>query len=310
MSPSIGLMNPNPPVPTVAKVNPPSRLSNADASAYVERGYLVLPGLLQVHEISELRADLIKLARGSYPAKALPVVASTVSDEEALRSILCIHQPHVLSALIAAYMAHPNITRVLGEIVGAHLGSLWDGSVKCMQSMYFAKPPGKPGQAWHQDEAYIPTRDRSLCGAWIALDDANVENGCLSVLPKSHQAGVLYPLHPHSNPEFDASPEACGFAVEGELAVEVRAGSVVFFNGYLLHRSKRNTSSRPRRALVSHYMTGQSLLPWDTELAGEHGLIDNRRIVVVAGNDPYHWKATTPFATEQVYLRAEAAQPQ
>ena len=26
---------------------------------------------------------------------------------------------------------------------------------KCMQSMYFAKPPGKPGQAWHQDEIYI-----------------------------------------------------------------------------------------------------------------------------------------------------------
>lgn len=48
-----------------------------------------------------------------------------------------------------------------------------------MQTMLFVKPPGFPGQAWHQDENFIPTRDRSLCGGWIALDDATIENGCL-----------------------------------------------------------------------------------------------------------------------------------
>ncbi|HEV8556570.1 MAG TPA: phytanoyl-CoA dioxygenase family protein [Actinophytocola sp.] len=41
-----------------------------------------------------------------------------------------------------------------------------------MQSMLFIKSAGKPGQAWHQDEAHIPTRDRSLTAVWIALDDA------------------------------------------------------------------------------------------------------------------------------------------
>jgi ectoine hydroxylase-related dioxygenase (phytanoyl-CoA dioxygenase family) len=62
------------------------------------------------------------------------------------------------------------------------------------QSIFFVKGPGKSGQAWHQDEVccfwwmpvpihnvqiYIPTRDRSLCGAWIAIDDATIENGCM-----------------------------------------------------------------------------------------------------------------------------------
>ena len=61
-------------------------------------------------------------------------------------------------------------------------------NVKAMQSMLFIKAEGKPGQAWHQDEYYIPTRDRSLTAAWIALDDATVENGCLWVLPGSHRA--------------------------------------------------------------------------------------------------------------------------
>jgi hypothetical protein len=47
---------------------------------------------------------------------------------------------------------------------------------------------GKPGQAWHQDETFIPTPDASLCGVWIALDDATVDNGCLWVQPGSHRS--------------------------------------------------------------------------------------------------------------------------
>jgi ectoine hydroxylase-related dioxygenase (phytanoyl-CoA dioxygenase family) len=54
--------------------------------------------------------------------------------------------------------------KVLTDIIGPN--------VKMMQSMLFIKASGQPGQAWHQDEAHIPTRDRSLTAAWLALDDA------------------------------------------------------------------------------------------------------------------------------------------
>lgn len=53
-------------------------------------------------------------------------------------------------------LAHPRIADVLREIVGPN--------VKCMQSILFLKSAGKPGQAWHQDEHYIPTRDRFAHG--------------------------------------------------------------------------------------------------------------------------------------------------
>jgi ectoine hydroxylase-related dioxygenase (phytanoyl-CoA dioxygenase family) len=48
----------------------------------------------------------------------------------------------------------------------------------------------------HQDEYYIPTRDRSLCASWIALDDATIDNGCLWVIPGSHRQGVIWPMKP------------------------------------------------------------------------------------------------------------------
>ncbi len=55
--------------------------------------------------------------------------------------------------------------------------------------------------------------------------------------------------------EFDDAPESYGFDDSGATPVEAPAGSVVFFNGYLLHRSKRNLSNTYRRALVNHYMS-------------------------------------------------------
>ena len=61
--------------------------------------------------------------------------------------------------------------------------------------MYFVKGPGMPGNNWHQDEYAIPTRDRSLTAAWIAIDDVTLDNGCLWVIPESQQA-ISPPMPP------------------------------------------------------------------------------------------------------------------
>jgi ectoine hydroxylase-related dioxygenase (phytanoyl-CoA dioxygenase family) len=157
--------------------------------------------------------------------------------------------------------------------------------------MLFVKSPGLPGQSWHQDEIYIPTRDRSLTGAWIAIDDATVENGTLWVIPKSHKKGYLYPQKENTNNEdFDYTQESYGFDSSEEIPVEVPAGSVVFFNGYLLHRSAKNRSQNYRRVLVNHYLNAYSLLPWNKEEGQSVANSDIRRIVPVAGIDPYAWK--------------------
>ncbi|MDE0480590.1 MAG: phytanoyl-CoA dioxygenase family protein [Gammaproteobacteria bacterium] len=262
------------------------------ADFYAEHGYLVVEDLLSGAELAELEADLVKLARGGYDAPGIKSVSAETGDAETLERILCIHMPHFVSPVVRRFTAHPGITEALGRIVGAHLRpGHWNGGVKCMQSMFFAKPPGKPGQAWHQDECFIPTRDRSLCAAWITIDDATLDNGCLRVIPGSHLAGTLYPSREHSKTEeFDPAPESHGFDERNEIAVEMRAGSVLFFNGYLLHRSRKNSSGRYRRALVNHYMSTQSQLHWclDEELAdgSSHGS-DNRSVHVVCGEDPY-----------------------
>jgi phytanoyl-CoA hydroxylase len=97
--------------------------------------------------------------------------------------------------------------------------------------------------------------------------------------------------------------DVSGYPKENIIPVEVKSGSVVFFNGYTLHSSLRNkTTTNFRTALVNHYMSAESMLPWDQD-----GKLppteDLRDIVMIAGNDPYAHKPIVSM--NKPYLRPE-----
>ena len=264
---------------------------------YAENGYCVLPDALTPVEVEELRAETTAICEGERgDVDGFEPSMPGESKDDVLRRYLCVHFPHKISEIMLDYLGHRQIANVLTQIIGPN--------VKCMQSMLFIKAAGKPGQAWHQDEFSIPTRDRTLTGGWIALDDATVENGCLWVIPGSHKRGIIWPQHDHVDPQFDCAGEAYGFPYRDEdsVPVEVKAGAIVFFNGYLLHRSFPNRAqSGYRRVLVNHYMSAESLLPWRSPKENEHmAVADYRDIVMIAGEDPYPWKAYEELAAPQV----------
>ena len=264
---------------------------------YHENGYVIVPDALSSAEVEELRTETTRICAGERGEMIRSDLDERKEDEDdVLRRYLCIHFPHKLSTLMHSYLAHPVMVDALTQIVGPN--------VKCMQSMLFIKASGKPGQAWHQDEYFIPTRDRTLVGGWIALDDATTENGGLWVIPGSHKHGIIWPQWDHEDERFDCAGEAYNFPYKDEdaIPVEVKAGTIVFFNGYLLHRSLPNrATSGYRRVLVNHYMSAQSLLPWHPPTNGEHmAITDYRDIVMIAGEDPYAWKGHEDIAEPSV----------
>lgn len=261
-------------------------LTEDDVEFYRENGFLVVEDFYSDEEIAALNAEAARICRGDAgPVRGLTEHQPDETDDEVLRQYLCIHFPHKLSELMKATITNQRTADALTGIIGPN--------VKSMQSMLFIKAAGKPGQAWHQDEFYIPTRDRSLTGGWIAFDDATVENGCLWVIPGSHRHGILWPQHQQKDPRFDCAGESGDFPYTDDDAVpvEMKAGSIVFFNGYLLHRSLPNKAvGGYRRALVNHFMSAESLLPWHSDEPGWMGPCDIRDIVMVAGRDPYAYK--------------------
>lgn len=280
----------------------PDAIGPEAVAFYQENGYLVVEEALDPPALESLKAETVAICRGkrgSVLQNGEPPASfsreADLSDEEVQKALLCIHHPHKQSAVMRRFLAEETIVRVLTGVIGPN--------VKGMQSMLFIKSAGKPGQAWHQDEDFIPTRDRSLTGAWIAIDDATVENGCLWIIPGSHKPGILWPMHAHTDARFDCTHESFGFPYSDADAVpvEVPAGSIVFFNGYTLHRSLPNRTEQGfRRVLVNHYMSAESLLPWNHREGVSMAQQDFRDIVMVAGTDPYAWKGTEDLSKTHV----------
>ena len=83
--------------------------------------------------------------------------------------------------------SHPRVLEAVEAVLGP--------DVMLLASNFFCKYPaderGERFVAWHQDVTYWGLEPPRAITAWIAIDDADVENGCMSVIPGSHRLGVL-----------------------------------------------------------------------------------------------------------------------
>ena len=131
----------------------------------------------------------------------------------------------------------------------------------CFLSQFIFKNPGAWGQPWHQDEYYFPFDRHPQVGFWLAVTEANLDNGCLYVLPGSHKE----PVHEHIP---DRRPNAnVGYVeiVDHDMSEAVPVlmdpGDLLVFHSRLMHRSHDNRSEGIRAAMVYH--------------VSEHGTVDS-----------------------------------
>ena len=223
-------------------------------------GYLKVEGLLENAELRELDEHSMNLARNRVDlslAKDVKPLSEGNSPAEMEDKYFRFIQFHRYLEIHERYMLHPLVLDVLEALIGP--------DVMAMQSMLFLKPPGKAGQAYHQDSYYIKTAPDTLCGAWIAIDACDEENGCMGIIPGSH----FHPIYrevaqPEDSGDFKAGlTEIVGVDSGQEIMATARAGEVIFFHGHLIHRSRRNRSvDRFRRAYVCHYANARSYTEW------------------------------------------------
>jgi phytanoyl-CoA hydroxylase len=146
--------------------------------------------------------------------------------------------------------------------------TLMDATVVQVWSDTVQYKPARTGAhfQWHQDAPYHISIDPAtkLLGAWVALDDADVESGCMWMVPGSHLWGEqerhLWSYARARELEafrsIGAPPDAPGIAERfpGAVPRPVRAGEVHFHHALTWHGSPVNRSPRPRRAYTIHFM--------------------------------------------------------
>ena len=134
---------------------------------------------------------------------------------------------------------------------------LLDGEVYHYHSKMIMKDAKVGGAwAWHQDYGYWYQNGvlfPLLTSAYIAVDPATRENGCLQVLKGSHLMGRIE--HVLTGDQAGADLERVHEAEKRlELVhVEMDPGDVLFFDANLLHRSDQNRSDNPRWSMICCY---------------------------------------------------------
>lgn len=142
---------------------------------------------------------------------------------------------------------------------------------RVLQSMVICKQPEIGGRVPpHQDSTFLYTDPPSAVGFWYALEDATVENGCLSFAKGSHKRASVKERFIRANgsttfeqnagtqfPEgLDAEPDD---REEEYKLGEVKAGTLVLIHGNILHKSEKNTSSKGRIIYTFHMIEGENV---------------------------------------------------
>jgi phytanoyl-CoA hydroxylase len=224
----------------------PTIVSESDVQGYADSGYYIGRGVLSETECD----DIISRAQDLHARKSVAGCFSAEDEADAdgdpLRTHPRMMHPHRVDDGCLHYMTHPVVVAILRDL-------LQDG-VTALQSMFYWKPPGARGQAYHQDDFYLQTKPDACIAAWTALERIDAENGALRVFPGSHVEDILE-MGP-TNTAFSFTSEAVAVPSQyTNTLVEMDKGDTLFFDGRLIHGSLPNVSdTRFRRAYICHYI--------------------------------------------------------
>ncbi|MDE0571706.1 MAG: phytanoyl-CoA dioxygenase family protein [Verrucomicrobiales bacterium] len=216
-------------------------LTSNRISKYQEEGYLLFPSFLNQSEVHECKQRI-----DNYIEKIVPEIPGTEvfyedkNDNSSLKQLQRMHEHDP--------WFHELFTGKIKQLAQQLLGA--DVITKNLQ--YFNKPP-KIGAATppHQDGFYFKLDPPKALTMWLALNDANEENGCVRYVKGSHLKGIR---------EHDLTG-TLGFSqgisnygneedTLNEVPVPASEGDLIAHDSLTIHLAGKNLSNdRPRRAL-------------------------------------------------------------
>jgi phytanoyl-CoA hydroxylase len=221
-------------------------LSQAEIEAYRRDGFIVVPDVLSPDQVEALRRVTDEFVRNAAAVAANDEVYDLEDSHSAAEPrVRRIKTPHLHHAEYARAARHPKIVELLKDLWGTvrfdtgKLNMKWAGY-------------GAPVE-WHQDWAFYPHTNDDLAAVGIMLDDCDLENGPMMVIPGSH----LGPVHDHHGPDgrFCGAMDPAAGEADFSRAVPClgRAGSITVHHVRAVHGSATNFSGKPRRFLLFQY---------------------------------------------------------
>lgn len=229
-------------------------ISEQQAADYDESGFFVMRGVFDGDRMAELdRAiepgeERIRSLLEQLPDGRLSVAGL---DTQTVA-------PNMVgtSAVLRGICADPTLLGIATDVLGPDVRLYWEQAV-------YKQPNSAAPVLWHQDNGYTYVEPQSYLTCWIAITDATLDNGCISVMPGAHRDGTL--AH-RSTP----LGEECWGDWSSAVDVPVDAGDVVVFSSLTPHATRQNTTDAVRKAYIVQYVP-DGAVAHHGDAAGEPG---------------------------------------
>lgn len=225
-------------------------------AAYFDKfGFTVIENALTADDLDAVRAEIERITAERHALADVRIIGTrnpllpSCDYEDSLndgghREIRKITGLAALSATLARVLVRaPVVLDVLHDILGNRIELYRDALMLKSARVGSEKP-------WHQDAVYWPFRPMQLVSALVAIDEATAANGCLQVIPGTHQQ-----IYQHEKVDGELQLDVKGLAKQA-MYVELDPGDCIVFHSLLLHASEHNRSEQRRCVSICSYSPG------------------------------------------------------
>jgi len=209
--------------------------------SFEQDGYIFIPGFLSQEEVQQINNRLQNFIENVVPTMpSNHAFFEDKTDPGTLKQLQDLHRYDTFFAEILNNSKFKEIAEILLEdkVIGKNLE-------------YFNKPPkiGKPTPP-HQDGYYFMLNPPKAVTMWMALEDVDLENGCIRYIKGSHLTG----MRPHGGTETLGFSQGITDYGNEDLANEItfpaKPGDLLVHHALTIHRADGNKSNyRTRKAL-------------------------------------------------------------
>ncbi len=214
-----------------------SYLTSTQFKQYEEEGYVAPIDVLSKEEATEVREE-IELIEKKWPNELEGLGRNYV---------------HLISPVFDKVCNNTKILDAVESLIGKNI-------LICGTTLFVKNPNEKGFVSFHQDAKYIGLEPHNWVTAWVAITDANEENGCMRMWPGSHKNDLKY-----HNQKFDENNLLTrGQTVENvpmdeTKPVILKTGQMSLHHPTVVHGSGLNKSNDRRIGFVIQSYIGTNV---------------------------------------------------
>jgi len=213
-------------------------LSDSELRRFAAEGYLVCGATLSPSGLKQIREECMAAWNREK--------AAFDPDKTWLENALLPNIHHRSAMVRQFYFAGP-LVDVAEQIIGPNLKA-------ATSQLTFKTRSNRMVFPWHQDNGYGELEPYNALSCLTALDDTNLENGCLWVIPGSNRTGQQAHARGKALADAGRGAELTARAEESKaVPVPMKAGESLVMSCWTLHKSGPNRSGRDRRILFFRY---------------------------------------------------------